>query len=59
MKNINSNVKDLKVYNGCLIVVDMINGFVREGMLHDEAIGNKVERQIELIKEALFSKPLL
>ena len=32
MKNINSNVKDLKVYNGCLIVVDMINGFVREGM---------------------------
>ena len=52
MKNINSNVKDLKVYNGCLIVVDMINGFVREGMLHDETIGNKVERQIELIKEA-------
>ena len=52
MKNINSNVKDLKLYNGCLIVVDMINGFVNEGMLHDKKIGERLERQIELVKEA-------
>lgn len=45
-------IKNLKMYKGCLIVVDMVNGFVNEGVLHDEAIGNIVPRQIELIKEA-------
>ncbi len=39
-------------YKGCLIIVDMVNGFVREGVLHDEAIANIIPRQIELIKEA-------
>lgn len=46
------NVKNLKFYKGCLIIVDMVNGFVREGELHDEKIGDIIPRQIELIKEA-------
>ena len=45
-------INKFKLYEKCLIIVDMINGFVREGMLHDEKIGEKLERQIELIKEA-------
>ena len=45
-------VKNLEVYKGMLIVVDMVNGFVREGVLHDEAIASIIPRQIELIKEA-------
>lgn len=46
------NVKNLKMYEGCLIVVDMVNGFVREGVLHDPNIAKIIPRQIELIKEA-------
>ena len=46
------NVKNLKLYKGCLIIVDMVNGFVREGALHDEEIAKVIPRQIELIKEA-------
>lgn len=45
-------IKNLEVYEGMLIVVDMVNGFVREGALHDEAIARTIPRQIELIKEA-------
>jgi len=44
-------VKNLKVYTKCLIVVDMVNGFVREGVLHDKKIANVIPRQIELIEE--------
>ena len=47
-----NKVKNLKVYKGMLIVVDMVNGFVREGVLHDEEIASVIPRQIELIKEA-------
>ena len=47
-----NKVKNLKVYKGMLIVVDMVNGFVREGVLHDEKIASVIPRQIELIKEA-------
>lgn len=46
------NVKNLKLYKGMLIVVDMVNGFVTEGALHDEEIANIIPRQIELIKKA-------
>jgi len=46
------NVKNLKFYKGCLIVVDMVNGFVRDGALHDEEIAKVIPRQIELIKQA-------
>ena len=44
-------VKNLKIYKKCLIVVDMVNGFVREGVLHDQKIANIIPRQIELIEE--------
>ena len=47
-----NKVKDLKIYEGMLIVVDMVNGFVKEGALADEKIGDVVPRQIELIEEA-------
>ena len=40
------------MYKKCLIVVDMVNGFVREGVLHDEDIARIIPRQIELIKKA-------
>ena len=43
-------IKNLQIYKKCLIVVDMVNGFVREGVLHDESIANTIPRQIELIK---------
>ena len=46
------NVKNLKLYKGMLIVVDMVNGFVTEGALHDIKIGDIIPRQIELIKDA-------
>lgn len=45
-------VNNFKCYEGMLIVVDMVNGFVKEGSLHDKKIGEVVPRQIELIKEA-------
>ena len=44
-------IKDLRIYKGVLIVVDMVNGFVKEGVLHDKKIGEIIPRQIELIKE--------
>ncbi len=47
-----NSINNLKVYKGMLIVVDMVNGFVREGVLHDEEIAKVIPRQIELIKEA-------
>ena len=44
-------LKNFKVYNKALIVVDMVNGFVKEGVLHDDNIARVIPRQIELIKE--------
>ena len=49
MKKINN----FKMYKKCLIVVDMVNGFVREGVLHDNSIANIIPTQIKLIKETL------
>ena len=46
-----NKIKNLKVYKKCLIVVDMVNGFVREGVLHDKKIARIIPKQIELIKE--------
>ena len=53
------DVKNLKMYEGCLIVVDMVNGFVREGVLHDPNIAKIIPRQIELIKEAKHEGKLI
>ena len=44
-------IKNFKIYKKALIIVDMVNGFVREGVLHDDKISNIIPRQIELIKE--------
>lgn len=46
------DIQKMKLYSASLIVVDMVNGFVREGVLHDEEIGKIIPRQIELIHEA-------
>lgn len=45
-------IKNLEVYEVMLIIVDMVNGFVKEGVLADKTIGDVVPRQIELIKKA-------
>lgn len=55
MKKIN----DFKIYKKCLIVVDMVNGFVKEGVLHDPAIGRIIPNQIKLIKETLAEGQLV
>lgn len=52
-------VKNLDVYKGMLIVVDMVNGFVKEGVLHDDTIASVIPRQIELIKEAMARDELV
>lgn len=44
-------MKNLKVYKKCLIIVDMVNGFVREGGLADRYIEHTINRQLELISE--------
>ena len=51
-------IKNLEIYSKCLIVVDMVNGFVREGVLHDESIARIIPRQIELIKENIKREEL-
>ena len=54
-----NKIKNLKLYKGMFIVVDMVNGFVTEGVLHDEKIGEIIPRQIELIKEAKHDGKLI
>ena len=46
-----NKINNLEVYKKCLIVVDMVNGFVREGVLHDKEISMIIPKQIELIKK--------
>ena len=45
-------IKNLEMYEGMLIIVDMVNGFVKKGALAGPKIGDVVPRQIELIKES-------
>ena len=54
-----NKINNLKLYKGMFIVVDMVKGFVREGVLHDEKIGDIIPRQIELIKEAKHDGKLI
>ena len=44
-------MKNLKVYKKCLIIVDMVNGFVRDGGLADRYIEHTIKRQLELIND--------
>lgn len=53
-----NKINDLKIYKKCLIVVDMVNGFVGEGVLHDNEISKIIPRQIELIKKNHYEKGL-
>ena len=54
-----NKIDNLKLYKDCLIIVDMLNGFVREGVLHDEEISKIIPKQIKLIKEAKETKQLV
>ena len=42
---------DLQKYTKIVIVVDMVNGFVKEGVLHDKEIMKIIPRQRELLDE--------
>ena len=53
------NIKNLKVYEKCLIVVDMVNGFVKEGVLHDKEIAKVIPNQINLIKQYQVEEQLI
>lgn len=53
-----NKINNLNIYKKCLIVVDMVNGFVREGVLHDNEISKIIPRQIELIKKNHYEKGL-
>lgn len=44
-------IENLQIFTQALIVVDMVNGFVTEGILHDKRILEIVPRQKELIEE--------
>lgn len=52
-------VKNLNVYETAFIVVDMVNGFVKEGVLHDKNIKKVLPRQLELLKEAEKKESLI
>lgn len=47
-----NKIKNLEVYEGMLIVVDMVKGFTDEGVLHDKEIKKIIVRQKEIIEEA-------
>ena len=52
-------IKNLKVYKKALIVVDMVNGFVYEGPLHDVECSKIIPRQKEIIDEYLDNEKLV
>lgn len=54
-----NKINDLKIYKKCLIVVDMVNGFVREGILHDSYISHTIKFQKKLIDEHLRNGDLV
>ena len=45
--------KKLKEYTKMLYIVDMVNGFVNEGILHDKHIQKIIPEQIKLIKKII------
>lgn len=55
IKNEKKNDELLLIQNteSILIVVDMINAFITEGVLHDEAIAKIIPRVVEIIEENL------
>ena len=55
MKTSNNEIQFLKDARDLLICIDMVNGFVKEGVLAAPSIMRVVPRQKELLKEALES----
>ena len=47
----NKRLEQLKQYRKVLYVVDMVKGFVTEGVMHDEFIARTIPEQIELIEK--------
>ena len=45
-------IKNLKIYEEVLIVVDMVNGFAREGMLASPLVDAIVPNVVEYVEEA-------
>jgi nicotinamidase-related amidase len=43
--------KDFRNYTKVLYVVDMVKGFVSEGVMHDKYIEHTIKEQIKLIKK--------
>ena len=41
----------MKNYSKILYVVDMVNGFVKEGIMHDKYIAHTIDEQVKLIKK--------
>lgn len=52
-------IKNLKLYERVLIVVDMVNGFVYNGPLHDIECSNIIPRQKEIIDDHLDNGDLV
>ena len=42
-------IKNLEVYEGMLIVVDMVNGFINCGAMHDKGIGKIIGEQVRIL----------
>ena len=52
-------IKNLKLYERVLIVVDMVNGFVYSGLLHDIECSKIIPRQKEIIDDHLDNGDLV
>ena len=52
-------IKNLKLYERVLIVVDMVNGFVYSGLLHDIECSKIIPRQKEIIDDYLDNGDLV
>lgn len=52
MKNEKLLIKNLKIYEEVLIVVDMVNGFAREGMLASPLVDAIVENVVDYVEDA-------
>lgn len=52
-------IKNLKLYERVLIVVDMVNGFVYNGLLHDIECSKIIPRQKEIIDDYLDNGDLV
>jgi len=44
----------MKNYTKMLYVIDMVNGFVTEGVRHDEYIAHTIDEQVALIKKFIL-----